>query len=118
MRGRSDRPPLRRTAMRGLAIDFSPLRDSRDFRLLWVDQPARSATVPRLVSRDKLPAALSLQQVLYQVSQVAGPSVGGLVIARFGLPYAYAVDTITFGVALVTLFAMSPQPPSADAARP
>src|SRR5439155_1082423 len=42
-----------------------------------VDQPARSATVPRLVSRDKLPAALSLQQVLYQVSQVAGPSAGG-----------------------------------------
>ena len=83
-----------------------------------VDQPARSATVPRLVSRDKLPAALSLQQVLYQVSQVAGPSAGGLVIARFGLPYAYAIDAITFCVALATLLAMSPQPPSADAARP
>lgn len=83
-----------------------------------VEQPARSATVPRLVSREKLPAALSLQQVLFQVAQIAGPALGGLVIAEVGLAWAYAIDAATFGAGLAAVWAMSPQPPEAGGVRP
>jgi MFS family permease len=70
------------------------------------------------VTKAQLPNALSLQQVLIQVGQVAGPSVGGLVIARFGLTWAYWIDVITFGAAFAAVWAMSPQPPDEGAARP
>jgi hypothetical protein len=36
-----------------------------------VESPTRQATVPRLVSRAKLPAAMSLGQVIFQFGQVA-----------------------------------------------
>src|SRR5437588_6337918 len=39
-----------------------------------LDQAASSATVPRLVSRRLLPAALSLRQVLFQGSAIVGPA--------------------------------------------
>lgn len=77
-----------------------------------VDQPARSATIPNLVSRSQLAGALSLNFALFQTGALAGPAVGGLVIARVGLPVAYAIDVATFGAAIVAVFLISPQVPS------
>jgi MFS family permease len=77
-----------------------------------VDQPARSATIPNLVRRSQLAGALSLNYALFQTGALAGPAVGGLVIARVGLPVAYAIDVATFGAAMITVFLISPQVPS------
>lgn len=82
-----------------------------------IDAPTRSAMIPRLVGVAKLPAALSLQQVVYQVGAVAGFSLGGLVIARVGLPGAYAIDAVTYVVALGAVAALSPHPPAEGAGR-
>ena len=77
-----------------------------------VDQPARSATIPNLVTRSQLAGALSLNYALFQTGALAGPALGGLVIARVGLPIAYAIDVATFAAAMVTVFLISPQVPS------
>src|SRR5438270_382964 len=61
-----------------------------------LDQAASSATVPRLVSRRLLPAALSLRQVLFQGSAIVGPALGGVAIASLGLPAAYGLDVLGF----------------------
>jgi MFS family permease len=76
-----------------------------------VDQSARAATVPRLVSPGLLPAALSLGQVLFTASAIVGPAVAGLILARAGISWAYLVDVACFlpGVVLVGL--VSAQPP-------
>ena len=76
-----------------------------------VDQPARSATVPNLVSRRQLPSAVSLNFALFQMGTIAGPAIGGLVIARVGLALAYGIDVVTFGAAIVAVFMLSPQVP-------
>jgi len=65
-----------------------------------VDSPTRTAVIPNLVPRERLAGALSLNIVLFQTTLVAGPAVGGLVIARLGLPVAYAIDVGTFTAAL------------------
>src|SRR5262249_22313063 len=39
----------------------------------------------------------------YSVSMIAGPAVGGLIIAHFGLLNAYIVDFITFLISLIAL---------------
>ncbi|HSO93518.1 MAG TPA: MFS transporter, partial [Candidatus Dormibacteraeota bacterium] len=76
-----------------------------------VDQPARSATIPNLVSRSQLASAVSLNFGLFQLGTIAGPAVGGLVIARVGLPIAYGIDVLTFGAAIAAVFLLSPQIP-------
>jgi MFS family permease len=76
-----------------------------------IDQPARSATIPNLVSRKQLASAVSLNFALFQLGVIAGPAVGGLVIARVGLPIAYGIDVVTFGAAIAAVFLLSPQVP-------
>lgn len=76
-----------------------------------IDLPARAATVPNLVPRAKLPAALSLNFALFQATLIAGPAAGGLVIGRFGLAAGYAIDVATFGASILAAFLLTPQPP-------
>ncbi|MGH2765816.1 MAG: MFS transporter [Actinomycetota bacterium] len=82
------------------------------------DSPARSAAIPNLVPRERLASAIALNQVLFQVNDVVGPAIAGLIIARFGLVWAYAIDAVTFLAAIATLLAMRPMPPRHEGARP
>ncbi len=81
------------------------------------DSPARSAAIPNLVPRDRLASAIALNQVLFQVNDVAGPALGGVLIAQFGLVWAYAIDAVTFLAAIATIMAMRPMPPRREGAR-
>lgn len=78
-----------------------------------VDAPTRTAIIPNLVGVDRLAGALSLNIVLFQTTLVAGPAIGGLVIAHFGLPEAYSIDVITFSAALVAVALLPAQGRSA-----
>jgi MFS family permease len=83
-----------------------------------MDQPARSSAVPRLVPRERLPAALALGQLNFQAAGVVGPAIGGLVIASLGIAAGYAFDAITFGAAIGALLLIAPIPPAHGAVRP
>lgn len=83
-----------------------------------LDSPARSAAIPRLVPKDRISSAIALNQVLFQVNDVAGPALGGLIIAGLGLTWAYAIDAVTFLAAIWTIAAMRPMPPEHDGPRP
>lgn len=76
-----------------------------------IDQSARAATVPRLVSRRLLPSASSLSQVLFQASAIVGPALAGLLLARFALSWAYAFDVACFLPGAALLWQISAQPP-------
>ena len=75
------------------------------------DRPARAAIVPRLVGDDKVPAALALRQVVFQVTMIVGPAIGGLLLAVFPLWVVFAIDTVSFGAALFALRWLPPCPP-------
>ena len=85
--------------------------------LSGVDQPTRSATVPRLVSASRLSSAISLQILLSQLATAAGPAIAGLVIARVGVAAAFAADTVSFIAAGGVMLAMRPLPPSEGGTR-
>jgi predicted MFS family arabinose efflux permease len=79
-----------------------------------IDQAARTATVPRLVPRSMLPSAMSVIQAQFQASAIAGPALAGLVIARAGVSWAYALDVACFVPAAALVWRLPPQRPADD----
>lgn len=68
-----------------------------------IDRPARSAMVPQLVPAGTLSAAMALRQVVFQVTQIIGPALAGLMLARFEIGWVYAIDAITYLAAMIAL---------------
>ncbi|MGZ5405248.1 MAG: MFS transporter [Nocardioides sp.] len=60
-----------------------------------VNQPTRSAVLPKLVSPELLPAANALNITVFQAGGIAGPLVGGALIPFIGFSWLYLIDTIT-----------------------
>jgi MFS family permease len=83
-----------------------------------VDQPTRSSAIPRLVPRERLPAAIAVNWLSGQTVAVAGPVAAGLLIAVSGVAAAFAFDVVTFVASLVALLLIAPIPPHPEAARP
>ena len=83
-----------------------------------VDQPTRSSAIPRLVPPERLPAAIALNQLNFQMASIVGPALGGVLIATVGLAGAYAVDLVSFLASLAALLAIHPLPPLGVVTRP
>jgi MFS family permease len=71
----------------------------------------RSAMTPTLVPAAQLPNALAINQVMWNTCLIAGPAVGGVIIAQAGLPWAYGIDAASFGATIVAAMLMNPAPP-------
>ncbi len=83
-----------------------------------LQRPSLSALIPRLVEREELPAASALVGLRKTLGTILGPSLGGLLIASFGLPSAYGIDVATFVVSLIALGLMHAVPPAPNAEHP
>ncbi|HET6815786.1 MAG TPA: MFS transporter [Mycobacteriales bacterium] len=83
-----------------------------------LQRPSLDALLPRVVARPDLPAAIALASLRMNVGLVAGPPLGGLLIATAGLPTAYGFDLVSFAASLAALTAMRATPPPPDAERP
>jgi Transmembrane secretion effector len=76
-----------------------------------IDSPTRSAITPRLVGRELLPSALTLNQVAWNATALIGPALAGVVIAELGLAWAYGIDLVTYVAMLAAAIAIAPVPP-------
>ncbi len=83
-----------------------------------LQRPSLDALLPRLVDRAELPAAAAIGNIRGTLGMIAGPALGGVLVAVAGLPITYLVDVATFVVGLVCLYLMRAVPPPVDAARP
>ena len=91
--------------------------------VLWglldaIQRPSLSALLPRLVDRNELAAAGSLDNLRSTLGQILGPALGGVLLAAIGVPLTYMVDVATFVVGLACLWLMREVPPPVDAERP
>ena len=78
-----------------------------------INNPARSAIVPRLIDPELLPAAQVLQNTNFNVAMTVGPLLGaGLSAWNFGA--AYGCDVIFFTTALWALWRLPDLPPVGD----
>ena len=83
-----------------------------------LDSAGRNAIIPNLVRRSEVSTANAIFQALFQFGLVAGPAVAGLLLAGAGVRFVYWLDVAGFGVALLAVSLMSPQPPGEGAQRP
>jgi MFS family permease len=76
-----------------------------------VDSSVRQAMTPRLVGRGLLPAALALNQVVWNGTALIGPAIAGVVIERFGLSWAYGFDLASYVGMFLVARTIGPVPP-------
>src|SRR5215831_14755078 len=77
-----------------------------------------SAILPNLVPRREVATVNAMFQALFQVGQVAGPAVAGLLLAGAGVRFVYWMDVASIAVAVLATFLISPQPPQTGASHP
>jgi MFS family permease len=81
-----------------------------------ISAPTRMAIVPRLVPRDEIAAANTVNSTMFNAAMVAGPLGAGLLLIHGGVAAAYAVDALAFTVALWATLRLPPLPPPAPTA--
>ena len=83
-----------------------------------LDSAGRNAIVPNMVGRSQVSTASAIFQALFQLGTVAGPALAGLLLAGAGVRFVYWMDVASFGVALLAVFLISPQPAGKAGHRP
>ena len=84
---------------------------------LAINQPTRSAVIPRLIPADQLPAANALNMTVAQVGAIAGPLLAGVLIPVVGLPTLYLLDAIFLLATLWATWRLPTMPPEPSASR-
>ena len=85
--------------------------------IVGINQPARLALVPSLVSRQSLSTAIALNSVVFNLARFVGPAVAGLLIVSAGTAFAFAVNAASFLAFLLALRGIRLVSPEATAPR-
>lgn len=79
---------------------------------MWaLGSPAFRALMPGLVPPEQLAASQALQSIYSSTASIAGPALGGLLIAAVGFRWTYAIDTASFGASILAVMLVAPAPP-------
>jgi MFS family permease len=71
----------------------------------------RTAITPNLVPESQLPSALALNQAMFHTCLIVGPALGGIIVGRYGLAWAYGIDVVSFVSTIGAAALMTPLPP-------
>jgi len=81
-----------------------------------LDSPARQSFVAEMVGRSDLSSAVSLNSASFNGARIVGPSIGGLLIAAFGVAPAFVANGVGFAIAIAMMATLRtrglPQPRS------
>lgn len=61
-----------------------------------VDSPARNAFISELVSRDRVPTAVSLNSAQFNVARILGPAAAGLTVAALGTGPVFLINSVSY----------------------
>jgi len=76
--------------------------------LAGADNPSRVAIMMNLVDREAFVSANVLRQSVQQVALVAGPALGGILLATAGAQIVYWADVASFAASFVALVRLGP----------
>lgn len=79
--------------------------------------PAMLALIPSLVPGPQLSQSVSLNAAGINVARLAGPAIGGGVLAAFGATACFSVNAVSFLALVWVLWRLAPRPPAASRTR-
>lgn len=65
--------------------------------------PSYQALLPNLVPREEITGAMGLSSAQWNLGRVIGPAIAGLVLTNFGVPWALAINTLSFLAPLIVI---------------
>ncbi len=110
-------------ALMAVAGAFAGLTATGSISLVWiygltalsalfsaVAAPTRHALIPTLVPTASIPSAMSMGVLAFQSAGMAGPAIGGVLVASVGIAPSYAVDALSFGLVAMSAFVLHSRP--------
>ena len=87
--------------------------------LAALQRPSFEAMMQKLVPVELLSSVAALNSLRWNVTTILGPSIAGIILARYGAQVAYSIDLITFTASLSAVFLIRAVPaPSQSGERP
>ena len=87
--------------------------------LAALQRPSFEAMLQKLIPADLMSSVSALNSLRFNVTTILGPSVAGIIFARFGAGVAYSIDLVTFVASLTAVFLIQGVPRAMQAeARP
>jgi MFS family permease len=68
-----------------------------------LQRPSLDALTPRLVDREEIPATAALSMFRGSVGMIAGPALGGALLASAGLAVTYGFDLLTYAFSFLAI---------------
>lgn len=82
--------------------------------MLAINQPTRSAVLPRILPAQELAAANALNMTVFQFGAIVGPTMAGALLPVLGLSTLYLIDAIALLATLWAAWKLPPIPPQND----
>lgn len=77
--------------------------------------PAQLALIPALAPPERLSQAVALNSAGINIARLAGPALGGVVLATAGATMGFAVNAASFAVVMIALGTLRPRPSAPSA---
>lgn len=78
--------------------------------LAALQRPSFEALMQKIVTPDLMPSISALNSLRWNVTTILGPSLAGIILARFGASIAYSIDLLTFIASLTAVFLIRAMP--------
>lgn len=82
-----------------------------------LNSPSWQASVGDMVPRHKVPAAIALNSMGFNITRSVGPAIGGIIVAAFGPAAAFAANAVSYVALIGVLARWKPQMPAATLPR-
>jgi MFS family permease len=73
------------------------------------EMPAAAALVPELVDREQLSSAIAIDRSIFHATRLAGPAIGGWLVAWLGISSAFYANALSFGALMIALVIIRPR---------
>lgn len=83
-----------------------------------LQRPSLDSLMPRLVDKDEVPAAAALSMLRGGIAMIAGPALGGVLIASSGLAVTYLADFASYVLSFLAVRMIRHLPPPEGAESP
>jgi MFS family permease len=80
--------------------------------LAALQRPSFEALMQKIVPLELMASVSALNSLRWNVTTIIGPSVAGIILARFGASVAYSLDLVTFIASLTAVFLIRAAPTS------